>query len=355
MKRLLAILCAAVLVLSLTACGEKPVESSKVTEPATTKTEPAGSQTESAGTQTEPVAVTYPTKAVNVICPYGAGSNQDLTCRTIATLLEEKLGVPFVVKNVEGADGVTGEIELYNSPNDGYTIGATSASPTCITPYLQPDEVPYRWDSFEHIGMVLPFSHCFYAKADAPFNNLDELCAWINSQESVVCCFAGYVNLVNMMKVFEIGKVDASKVTFVPTNSKEVATSVASGICQFTCHGKSTAKPMVLSGDLKLLAPLGDQRYPDVNPDIPSAVEQGYNVFSYGGLGFSAPKGTPQEYIDILDKALQEVVLDQRYIDHVDSIGYQHYTYDAKEYAEQLKTDSELSYKYLVELGMIKQ
>lgn len=339
MKKIAVLLCTLVMLLSLAACG-----SPGTATPDDSAKEPTGD-----------VDAAYPSKAVTVICPYGAGSNQDLTCRTIATLLEEKFGVPFVVNNVEGADGVTGEIELFNAPNDGYTIGATSASPTCITPYMQPTEVPYRWDSFEHIGMFLPFSHCFYAKADAPFNNLDELCDWIKTQDNVTVCFAGYVNLVNMMKVFEIAGVDTSKITFVPTNSKEVATSVASGICQFTCHAKSTAKPMVLSGDLKLIAPLGDQRYEDVDPDCPSAVEQGYDVYSYGGLGFSAPKGTPQEYIDILDQALQEVVLDQRYIDHVESIGYQHYTYNAAEYTEQLKNDAEASHGYLVELGIIAE
>jgi len=339
MKRLFALLSAAAIMFSMVGCGG-------TTNAPSNNSTPAASTPDTAG---------YPEKAVSVICPYGAGSNQDLTLRTLATILEEKLGVPFVVSNVEGADGVTGQIELFNAPNDGYTIGATSASPTCITPYMQPDEVPYRWDSFEHIGLMLPFSHCFYAKADAPFDDLDGLCQWINSQESVTVCFAGYVNLVNMMKVFEIAGVDASKITFVPTNSKEVATSVASGLCQFTCHGKSTAKPMVLSGDLKLIAPLGDERYDDVDPDVPSAVEQGYDVYSYGGLGLSAPKGTPQEYIDILDKALQEAVLDPRFIEHVDNIGYQHYTYNAEEYTQQLQTDAEASYRYLIELGMIEE
>lgn len=125
-KKLLSVLCAGALCFSMAACSN-------------TNPPPPANQSGSSAEPPPSAASTpeYPTKAINVIVPYQAGSQMDLVTRAFAGNMEKILGVPLAVENVVGADGVTGHISLSNASADGYTIGCVSASPLCVSPYIQ--------------------------------------------------------------------------------------------------------------------------------------------------------------------------------------------------------------------------
>ena len=89
-KRLLALLCAVVLVLSLGV--------------------------------TAFAADDYPSGPITMIIPYGAGGTTDLVGRQLAIALEKQLGVSIVVENQAGASGTTGLQITQDAEPDGYTI-----------------------------------------------------------------------------------------------------------------------------------------------------------------------------------------------------------------------------------------
>ena len=61
-------------------------------------------------------------RKIDIICPWGVGGGADSTLRPMANLLQEILGVPVNVVNVEGAAGVNGVEYTYKQPADGYTF-----------------------------------------------------------------------------------------------------------------------------------------------------------------------------------------------------------------------------------------
>ena len=61
-------------------------------------------------------------RKIDIICPWGVGGGADSTIRPMATLLQDILGVPVNVVNVEGAAGVNGVEYTYKQPADGYTF-----------------------------------------------------------------------------------------------------------------------------------------------------------------------------------------------------------------------------------------
>ncbi len=61
-------------------------------------------------------------RKIDIICPWGVGGGADSTIRPMATLLQDILGVPVNVVNVEGASGVNGVEYTYKQPADGYTF-----------------------------------------------------------------------------------------------------------------------------------------------------------------------------------------------------------------------------------------
>ena len=61
-------------------------------------------------------------RKIDIVCPWGVGGGADSTLRPMANLLQEILGVPVNVVNVEGAAGVNGVEYTYKQPADGYTF-----------------------------------------------------------------------------------------------------------------------------------------------------------------------------------------------------------------------------------------
>lgn len=52
----------------------------------------------------------YPSKPIQLVSPYGAGGDSDLTARVWAEFAKKKLGQPVVVVNKTGGGGLTGSL-----------------------------------------------------------------------------------------------------------------------------------------------------------------------------------------------------------------------------------------------------
>src|SRR5258706_4528823 len=92
-------------------------------------------------TATADAADTYPSRALRIVAPYGAGGSYDIVSRTIAQKLSEQMGQQIVVDNRPGATGRIGmEIGVKSTP-DGYTMITIGSSQT-IAPSVHVS-VPY--------------------------------------------------------------------------------------------------------------------------------------------------------------------------------------------------------------------
>lgn len=343
LKKRFAILCAAAMIFSLAACGGTDAPA-----PAKSPADPSGSP-EPSVSSAPAVHTDYPTKAINVIVPYQAGSQMDLVTRAFVGNMEKIVGVPFAVENVVGADGVTGHISLASASPDGYTIGCASASPLCVSPYMQ-EGIPYDYESFEYIGLYQPYMHGIAVKSDSPAHNLDDLIELAKTQD-IVIGYAGTVNLCNIYKLMKLGGVDMTHVTIVPYNSNEVIPALAGGFLDAAVHSNSTIGPMVESGDVRLLAPLGEDRW-TCAPDVLSSVEQGYDMYSFGGLSLAAPAGVSDEVLEVLRDAFAQAAEVQEYSDMLTAQGYSPYFLIGDECYERIKSDAESAKSTLEELGM---
>src|SRR5436190_75529 len=65
----------------------------------------------------------YPTRPIQLICPWGAGGGTDATARIVAALLEKDFGKPVSVVNRIGGSGVVGHSAIATAAPDGYTLG----------------------------------------------------------------------------------------------------------------------------------------------------------------------------------------------------------------------------------------
>ena len=67
-------------------------------------------------------AQSFPTKALRIVVPFGAGGVADLTARTVAQKMSENLGQPVVIENRPGAGGIVAAELVAKSEPDGHHL-----------------------------------------------------------------------------------------------------------------------------------------------------------------------------------------------------------------------------------------
>ena len=127
-KRMISLVLVAVMLATMVSACATPTAAPKPAEPTKAPAAPT------ATAQPAKPAVDYPTKDITFIVTYKAGGGFDLIARILAPYLEKSLPkkVNVVVKNVAGAGGTVGSIELYDAKADGYTIGLLDADTLAV-------------------------------------------------------------------------------------------------------------------------------------------------------------------------------------------------------------------------------
>ncbi len=114
----------------------------------------------------------YPKKPINVIVPWGAGGDSDLTTRVWADAMEKELGTPVVVINKAGGGGVIGTTFVANSKKDGYTLINAGLSNVLVTPNFS--KTPYSFDSFVPVVKFTAVPLGILVAKDSEFKTFDD-------------------------------------------------------------------------------------------------------------------------------------------------------------------------------------
>ena len=107
----------------------------------------------------------------------------------------------------------------------------------------------------------------------------------------------------------------------VPYRGSAIAIpDIISNKVQLIFDNLPSALEQVSGGNVRALGVTSPQRWPSV-PDIPAIAETVPGFESVGFYGISAPKGTPPEIIEILNKAVGEALKDPKLVARLAEIG----------------------------------
>jgi tripartite-type tricarboxylate transporter receptor subunit TctC len=114
----------------------------------------------------------YPTHAVTLMVPYGAGGTVDSQLRALAKASEVYLGQPIIIENKASASGALAAEMTATAPADGYTITAINTSVLRL-PFMT--KIPYdpRQD-FTYIIGISSLTSGLVVRADAPWKSFAE-------------------------------------------------------------------------------------------------------------------------------------------------------------------------------------
>ena len=116
----------------------------------------------------------YPNRAINVIVPFTPGGSTDMMSRTIAPFLNKKWGVPVNIINKPGGNTIPGQLEVYNTPPDGYTILADGL-PMCSLLGVVVKDVPFKVMDRTFIAIMVQVPMITIVPSTSPHRNLKDL------------------------------------------------------------------------------------------------------------------------------------------------------------------------------------
>lgn len=96
----------------------------------------------------------WPSHAIRIIVPFGAGGAGDTLARIVAQHLSESFGQPFVVEDRPGAGGILGTQQIVAAAPDGYTIGITNLSTLSLIPVINPEATYKPLRDLKHIAYI---------------------------------------------------------------------------------------------------------------------------------------------------------------------------------------------------------
>ncbi len=247
-------------------------------------------------------AESFPSRPVTLVVPYGAGGTTDISARQLAKLAEPILGQPVVVENHPGGGGINAMRSVARATPDGYTLIATTSSPSFVTPALR--DVGY--DPIQDFLPLLNYSgpyHGVLINADSPYRTLDELLEAARNGTRLTYATAGALSGARL-SFTALSRETHADLQHVPFDGASSATAALLG------HHVDIAlvpayRDLVNDGRLRLLAVLDDGRDPDF-PSVPTLAQSGHDIEFPSIVALMAPRGTPAGRIDTLRDAFTQ-------------------------------------------------
>ena len=246
----------------------------------------------------------YPTKPVRIVVGFSAGGTTDVVARIMARELTAALGQSFVVDNKPGAGSNIATDMVAAAPPDGYTllfVAVTSAINQTLYPNVKFD----LNRDFEAVALGAKVPNMLVVHPSVPANNVKEFIDWARANEGKIA-YASSGSGTSIHMAGELFKVRTGlKTQHIPyKGSAPAVTDLIGNQVQFMFDNMPASWPHVQSGKLKALAVTTRARSPSA-PDLPTLEESGVKPFDVSSwFGLIAPKGTPKEIVDKLNKAM---------------------------------------------------
>ncbi len=255
----------------------------------------------------------YPERTITMIIPFGAGGATDVIGRYIALHLGKRLGQTIIVKNIAGSGGVIGMTELAKSRPDGYTIGFSPVAPLIMQPNFR--KTMYDLSSFCSIARATNEPLFLEVSAQSPIKDMKDLKNAVQAAPDKF--FWGHLGMgsqihLSMAHMFKLMGVNPRAIVF-KDDAEAMAALISGRIMLYDSLPSLPARYGV-----RAIASLSEERYPQLN--VPTSLEQGYDLRYTQWMSLIGPKGISPECIAVLERAFADVCNDPEYIKDIASV-----------------------------------
>ena len=257
----------------------------------------------------ESVAQSYPARAIKIVVANPPGGQTDVATRVIAAEMSNILKQPIIIENKPGANTNLGTAWVKSQPADGYTLIVTAINNFGSNPALIKDMPHDPVKDFRMIVHTISSTNVIVVAPDSPYKNLQDILKAARAEPGKLTygsAGAGSSMYLFMEMLKSMAKVDILHVPY--QGSAKANIDVMGGQITMQFDSMPGAWSLVEGKKLRAIAVSTDKRHP-IAPDVPTVAESGvpgFNAVSW--LGLAAPAGTPDEIIQVLNKAANQAL-----------------------------------------------
>lgn len=277
----------------------------------------------------------YPQRPIKLIVPFGAGGGSDTFSRILVKAIEdhELLPQPLVIINVPGAGGTIGSRRVKHARPDGYTLMQLHEG---ILTSKYSGRVNYGPEAFVPIAAMGRSTMIIGVGENSKFKTLNDLMEAATERPDEVI-FSANIGAPSQFAGMMLEKVSpGARFRYSQTGDGAKRFAGLQGghtdVSSFSLGEYAQFQP----AGLRAIALLGPQPHPDAQ-EIPTAIEQGYDVVSTNMQFWWAPKETPRDRLDVIATALQKAMQTEEVQARLRQLHIDPLTIEGKELARVLE------------------
>jgi len=298
-------------------------------------------------------ADSYPSRLIRLVVPFPAGSATDVEARFLTEKVGALLNQKFVIENKAGANGNIGAAEVARAAPDGYTLYLATNSTHSANVHL------YNTMPFDPVADFTPIARLtrnplvMVVAKDFPAKSLSEFIAYARANPGKLSYGTGNTgSMAAAQLVKSMANIDAVRVSYPGT--PQAITDLLGGRIEFVITDVAVTRDFINQGSLRAFGVTTSKRVASL-PEVPPIAEvglPGYDFAAWSGL--FAPKGTPSEVVQVLNKAFVAVMETPEAKKFFEGIGLEPDTSTPEGLAEHVRTQTELWGRLIKESGLEK-
>jgi tripartite-type tricarboxylate transporter receptor subunit TctC len=264
----------------------------------------------------------------------------DIVARSIGHWLSERLGQPFVIDNRPGAATNIGAEMVARAPSDGYTL-------LFVTAINAANMSLYDNLNFNFIRDIIPVASIdrlpfvIEVNPSVPAKTVPELIAYAKANPNKINFASGGIGSTQHVAGELFNMMAGVKMVHVPYRGEAPAlTDLLGGQIQVYFGAIPASIEHIRAGTLRALAVTTETRL-EVLPDVPTVSEfvPGYVMSGWQGIG--APKNTPAEIIEKLNKEINASLANGDIKTRLADLGAVPVQMSSSEFAKLIADDTE--------------
>ena len=266
-------------------------------------------------------AQAYPSRPVRIVVGAPPGGGHDIIARLMGQWLSQRLGQPFVIDNRPGgSENIATEAVVRSSP-DGYTILLVTGTNAINATLYEKLSFNFNRDIASVAG-IARVPELMVANLSVPAKTVPEFIAYAKANPGKLNMASGGIGTPSHMAGELFKMMTGVDMVHVPYRGVAPAlTDLISGQVQVMFSASTSSIGHIRAGRLRALAVTTATRSEALS-DIPTMGEflPRYEASNWYGIG--APRNTPVEVIDKLNKEINAVLADPTMQARIANFGY---------------------------------
>lgn len=296
----------------------------------------------------------YPNRYIELVIPFAPGGGVDLFGRTIAQLLNDQKLVSRTIQvvNRPGAGGSLGIAQMVQRRGDPYALLGIAIH-AIVTPLTL--GTPYSYRDMTPVAKLFSEYEMIVVRSQSPIKSLKDVEAALRRDPQSLTiggASLGNADHITIASFAKVVGVDPTRLNYIPYSGGESNPAIIGGHVDVGLGGLDLITH-VESGRMRVLGISAPKRLGGRFQNLPTLVEQGYDVVNENWRGLFGPPQMPSAVVQYWREALAQMVRSPAWKNELEKNQWVN-TFETDEFRASLDRDNEMYSALLRQLGLLK-